>query len=157
VGGQELVLNGAGLRSLFGFRVYVAALYLARPGHETAQVLDQDVPRRMLLTMLRDTSTARDLDVLKGGLAANNTAEEITAIQGQVDHFLGLIRQVQEIPAGTAILLDYLPGVGTRVRIGGRELGTIQGERFNRAILRIWLGNDPIQLSLKKALLGLAS
>ena len=67
---------------------------------------------------------------------------------------LALIQQVHEVPAGTAIRLDYLPGRGTHVRIGQRDLGVIPGERFNRALLKIWLGDNPIQLSLKKALLG---
>ncbi|MBK6742340.1 MAG: chalcone isomerase family protein [Hydrogenophilales bacterium] len=34
-------------------------------------------------------------------------------------------------------------------------LGTIPGEHFNRALLKIWLGEAPTQISLKRALLGL--
>jgi hypothetical protein len=32
---------------------------------------------------------------------------------------------------------------------------TLPGKRFNRALMKIWLGEDPIQVSLKNALLGL--
>jgi hypothetical protein len=32
--------------------------------------------------------------------------------------------------------------------------GTIAGERFNKAVLRIWLGNHPAQEDLKEDLLG---
>lgn len=63
---------------------------------------------------------------------------------------------MHEVPEGTRITLDYLPATGTRLTIAGRVLGTIPGERFNRAILKIWLGDRPIQLSLKQALLGLS-
>ena len=49
---------------------------------------------------------------------------------------------------------DYLPGTGTQISLNGRLLGTIAGVDFNRALLRIWLGNVPVQADLKKAMLG---
>ena len=52
------------------------------------------------------------------------------------------------------ILLDYLPGAGTRVTINQDNKGTIPGDDFNRALLRIWLGEKPADGSLKKAMLG---
>ncbi len=155
LGGQQLVLNGVGLRRLFGFRIYVAALYLPQPQHEAARVLDHDVPRRLQVTLLRDISTDQNLEALKGGLVANNSPAEMAAIRPEVDHFLALVHQAREVQAGTVMQLDYLPAVGTQLKIGNQELGTIPGERFNRDILKIWLGDDPIQSSLKKALLGL--
>jgi len=153
-GGKKLQLNGAGVRRLLGFRVYVASLYLPDPARDARQVLEQDIPRRLQVTLLRDTSTEQNLDALKDGLIDNNSAAELEAIKPEVARFLALIQQVHEVPAGTAIRLDYLPGRGTHVRIGQRDLGVIPGERFNRALLKIWLGDNPIQLSLKKALLG---
>lgn len=152
--GKKYQLNGTGVRRLFGFRVYVASLYLPDPVRDASQVLEHDIPRRLQLTMLRDTSTERNLDALKQGLIDNNSAAELEAIKPEVTRFLALIQQVHEVPAGTAIQLDYLPGKGTHLHIGNRDLGVIPGERFNRALLKIWLGDNPIQLSLKKALLG---
>lgn len=154
VAGRGLVLNGAGLRTILGFHIYVAALYLPERVHSAADVLGRDLPRRMQVTLLRDVSTEQNLDVLKGGLIANNSAAEMAAIEADVSHFFALLGQVHALPAGTAIQFDYLPGQGTRLRVGERELGLIAGARFNEAVLRIWLGDDPIQLSLKKALLG---
>ncbi len=56
---------------------------------------------------------------------------------------------------GDVIALDWLPGSGTRVLLNGETKGTpIAGEDFYRALLRIWLGDDPVSGSLKKALLG---
>jgi len=41
------------------------------------------------------------------------------------------------------------------VAIDGKPAGEpIQGEDFYRALLRIWLGDQPVQEDLKKALLG---
>jgi len=152
--GKKLQLNGTGVRRLLGFRVYVASLYLLEPAIAVAQVLERDAPRRLQLTLLRDTTTEQNLDALKEGLIDNNSAAELEAIKPEVTHFLALLKQVHEVPAGTEIQLDYRPGKGTHTRIGNRDLGVIPGERFNRALLKIWLGDNPIQFSLKKALLG---
>lgn len=154
VAGRDLVLNGAGLRKFLFMDIYVAALYLPERRRDTRDILNRDIPRSFQLTLLRDLSTQQNLDVLKEGLVANNSPDEIEAIQQEVDSFLGHIRSLREVPAGTAIQLSYVPGVGTSVSVNGRFLGAIPGEAFNRALLRIWLGNDPAEGKLKRALLG---
>lgn len=157
VAGQRLLLNGVGVRTLLGFRVYVASLYLPSPMRDTARILDKDTAKSLQVTLLRDTSTDQNIDALKGGLIDNNSPAELDAIQREIDLFFALVKQVHEVPTGTRIQLDYRPGEGTRLKIGGRELGVIPGDRFSRAILKIWLGGDPIQLSLKHLLLGMES
>ncbi|WP_165873412.1 chalcone isomerase family protein [Parasulfuritortus cantonensis] len=152
--GHDLLLNGAGLRSILGFRIYVAALYLPDRAASAGAVLGRDTPRRLDITLLRDVGTERNLAALKDGLVANNSEADMAAIEGDLEHFFALLRQARELPAGTRIRFDYLPGEGTRVWVGEREFGRIPGARFELAILRIWLGDEPIQVSLKKALLG---
>ena len=153
----QLRLNGTGVRRMFGFRVYVAALYLPEPAHCASQVLERDQPRRLQITLLRDTSTEQNIDALKGGLIDNNSEAELDAIQNEVSHFLASLHQVHEVPTGTVIQIDYLPGKGTHTRVGCHDLGLVPGERFNRALLKIWLGENPIQHSLKQSLLGMES
>lgn len=63
----------------------------------------------------------------------------------------GLFTDVRE---GDEIILDYTPGQGTRVSIAGKDLGTIDGADFNRALLSIWLGANPVDEDLREALLG---
>ncbi len=155
--GESLLLNGAGVRTLFGFRVYVAELYLPALTHEVERILDRDMPRRLRLTLLRDTTTDQNLDALRTGMTDNNSESEMAAIKLEVARFFGLIRQVSKVPAGTVIQLDYQPGAGTWLSIGERNLGLIAGDKFNRALMKIWLGADPIQTSLKKSLLGLVA
>ena len=152
--GQALTLNGAGLRKILFMDLYVAALYLPERRHDTRDILNRDIPRSFQLTLLRDISTQQNLDALKDGLIANNSPDEVEAIQQEVNSFLGYIKSLREVSAGTVIYLNYAPGLGTRVSGNGRFLGTIPGEAFNRAMLRIWLGNDPAEGNLKRALLG---
>ena len=51
--------------------------------------------------------------------------------------------------------LDWLPGNGLRLSVAGQVRGKlIEGEDFYRALLRVWLGEKPVQADLKQALLG---
>lgn len=154
VDGVDLVLNGAGLRNFMFFDVYVMALYLPKRVTDANAVLKQDLPRRLQITFLRDVLTERDVDFLMDGLVENNTQEELAVIQGQLDHFLRIVRAMGKIAKGGVVQLDYLPDVGTRVWLNQRLLGTVAGEAFNRSVLKIWLGDHPTQADLKKALLG---
>lgn len=153
--GRELVLNGAGPRTILGFPIYVAALYLPERLHSVADILGRDQPRQLRITLRHEVSTERNLNALKDGLIANNSPAEMAAINAEVDHFLALLRQFHSLPAGTTVMFDYQPASGTRILVGGKELGSIPGGRFNLAVLRIWLGDAPVQTSLKNALLGL--
>jgi hypothetical protein len=48
-----------------------------------------------------------------------------------------------------------VPAAGTQLTVDGKPSGApIPGEDFYRALLKIWLGEHPVQDDLKKALLG---
>ena len=153
-GNLSLVLNGAGLRSFLMFDIYVLALYLPEPVHDAHSVLDNDMPRQVRITLLHDVSADHNVELLRRGLDANNSAQTLAAIQGQVEQFLDLIHHMGSFPKGSVIQFDYLPSAGTQVWLNHHLAGSFAGEAFNRAILRIWLGDHPVQPSLKAALLG---
>ncbi len=153
-GSGSLVLNGAGLRHFLWFDFYVLALYLPEPVHEARSVLDLDVPRQVRITLLHEVSADHNVELLRRGLDANNSPQTLAAIEGQVERFLGLVRHMGTFPKGSVIQFDYLPGTGTQVWLNHHLAGSFAGETFNRAILRIWLGEHPVQASLKAALLG---
>lgn len=152
--GQSLVLNGAGLRRFFLFDIYVLALYLPAAVHDAHSVLDRDTPRQVRITLLHDVSAEHNVELLRKGLDANNSPQSLLAIQGQVEQFLDLVRHMETFPKGSVIELDYLPGAGTQVWLNHRLAGSFAGEAFNRSILKVWLGDHPVQQSLKTALLG---
>ena len=48
-----------------------------------------------------------------------------------------------------------MPDTGTRITVNGQPKGaSIPGEDFYAAVLRIWLGDKPVDADLKKGLLG---
>jgi hypothetical protein len=151
---RELVLNGAGLRKRFVFNVYVIALYLAEKKTDAAAVLALAGPKRASIHMLRDVGADTFSEALIEGLKANHAEADYQAFEPKVKALTDIMAQVKEAKKGMAIALDWT-GTATRVSIDGQATGQpIPGEDFYRALLRIWLGEHPVQDDIKKALLG---
>ena len=152
----ELALNGAGVRRKFlVVKMYVAALYLTQRKSVADEILRDGGPKRVAMHVLQDELTAEQLiAALHDGLAANNQPPELAPLERRIRELAGVIRQVGDVRQGGTILVDYLPGIGTRFTINGIPRLTIPGEDFNRAMLRIWLGDRPVDGRLKDALLG---
>ena len=152
--GPELVLNGAGLRTRAIFKVYVGALYLQQKKTAADAVLTDTGARRIALHLLRDLSSEQLLSAFNDGLKSNHAPAELAKLDAQVKQLESIFAAVKEAKTGEVILLDYIPGSGTRVVVNRDTKGTIPGEDFNRALLRIWLGERPVDAALKKAMLG---
>ena len=53
------------------------------------------------------------------------------------------------------IHLDWVPGQGTVCTVNGKVTGEVLPDiAFYNAVLRIWLGDTPVQDDLKDAMLG---
>lgn len=154
IGASELLLNGAGIRTRVIFKVYVGALYLTEKKSSAAEALAQKGAKRVALTMLRELSAQQLHEAFENGIHANNSAAETEAMKPRITELLGLFTDARE---GDVILLDFLPESGTAVSVNGQARGKpIAGEDFYRALLRIWLGEKPVDADLKKGLLGQA-
>ncbi|MGH8634662.1 MAG: chalcone isomerase family protein [Burkholderiales bacterium] len=154
LGGSELALNGAGVRTRVFFKVYVGALYLQKKSGTTEAVLADAGAKRVAMHMLRDVEAEQLFSALNDGLKKNHAPDQLAKLEPQVKQLEGIFNAVKAAKKGDVILLDYLPGSGTRVTVRGEDKGTIAGEEFNRALLRIWLGEQPADASLKRAMLG---
>lgn len=155
VGVGELVLNGAGIRTRAFFKVYVGALYLVEKKTTPAEVLAQRGAKRIALTMLRELSAQQLHEAFENGVQVNHSAGEVEAMKPRIAELLALFTDAKK---SDVILLDFLPDTGTVVSVNGAVKGkAIPGEDFYRALLRIWLGDKPVDGDLKKGLLGQAS
>jgi Chalcone isomerase-like len=152
LGGQQLVLNGAGVRSRAIFKVYVGSLYLPAKATTLAGVLDK-APRRFQLNILRNLSADQLVEALSDGMKENNSAAELAAIKPQVDQLVTTMKSLGDVKEGDVVTLDFVDGA-TKIALNGTAKGTIAGDPFNRALTRIWLGDNPVQADLKKAMLG---
>ena len=154
VEGQELKLNGAGVRTRMFIKVYVGALYLEQKANAADAVLGNKGVKRMTLHIMRDLKADVFTSALQDGLTANNSVAEIAKIDDRIKEFNGIISGVGGVKKGDVVQLDYLPIAGTRVVINGDTKGAIGGEDFYRSLLKVWLGDKPIDADLKKSLLG---
>ena len=153
VGGNALVLNGAGIRTKMVFKVYVAALYLTQKQTDANAVISDTGNKRVSMHFLRELSAEALLKGMNEGFSDNNNAAEMTAIEPQMKLFRDMMTSAKEVKKGDMIVLDFT-SAGTQVNINGKSLGQVEGATFNQALLRVWLGGNPVDVSLKKAMLG---
>ncbi|MEQ1532057.1 MAG: chalcone isomerase family protein [Sideroxydans sp.] len=155
VSGHSLQLNGAGTRTKVIIDVYVGALYLESRMTSAEAVLADKGVKRVALHMLYGMKSAKLLDAFKKGLEENHSAAELAALDGGMKKFFAIFDSVSGVSPDDTIFLDYLPAIGTKVIINGKERGVVEGADVNRALLKIWLGENPVEKSLKKDMLGL--
>lgn len=151
--GVTLHLNGAGVRSKFFVDVYLAQLFLERPSTSAAEVIAADGRKRMVMHFLH-SEVGRDKLVAAWdeGFTGNTGADALALLQERIVQFNALFGDAQK---NDVIVLDYLPETGTVVHFAGEIKGTIPGRDFHDALLRIWLGEKPVNKGLKAKLLGL--
>jgi len=149
---EPLRLNGAGVRRKLLFALYAIGLYLPAPESDPARVLAMDGPRRVLMRILyREMSREQLVAAWTEAFAANHSPAELAPLQARIDRFNAAFESLR---VGDTVLIDYLPGKGTRLEINGRTREEIPGADFAAALLRIWLGAAPVSGGLKTELLA---
>jgi hypothetical protein len=155
VGGQPLQLNGAGVRTRLMFKVYAAGLYVPQKSNSAAALLGQKGPRRVAIGMLRNVDADTFVGALNDGLKANLSAEQLAGFKPQIDALNANFKAVGEAKKGDQINFEFTPEAGTRIIVNGQPRGAaIPGEAFFEAVLRIWIGDKPVDADLKKGMLG---
>ena len=155
VGGKDLKLNGAGMRTKLVIKVYAAGLYLTEKSKNVADILKMDGPRRVTLVMARDISSEDLGKAFMDGINENLDKAEKAKIVGQIGKFGEMFASVDQIRKGDVLHMDWIPGTGTVCELNGKRIGEPASDiNFYNAVLRIWLGEKPADRSLKPALLG---
>ena len=153
VGNNELVLNGAGLRSKLFIKVYVGALYVGQKAATPAAIYDSATPRRMVLRLLRDLDADSLHSALDEGLRNNHSPAELSDMKAQADQLGGIMKAMGKVHEGDTVSIDF-SAEGVVVSQNGEVRGKVAGANFAKALLKVWLGDKPADASLKKALLG---
>jgi hypothetical protein len=155
VGTATLQLNGAGVRTRAIFKVYVAALYVPQKSGDAAALLAQKGARRITLTMLRNVDAETFAGALNEGLSNNHSEVQLAGWKAQIEALNANLKAAGEAKKGDVIHFEFAPEAGTRITVNGKGLGSaIPGEDFFTAVLRIWLGDKPVDGGLKKGMLG---
>jgi len=148
-----LILNGAGIRYKIFFKIYVGSLYLTEKQTSAKAILEGSKANRVAMHFLYDEVEKEKLvEAWLEGFEDNVTSEEFSALKDRLNTFNQMFSDLHK---GDVVLLDYIPQKGTRVMIKGDVKGVIEGADFNRALLSVWLGKEPVTEELKDAMLGI--
>jgi hypothetical protein len=155
VANTDLKLNGAGIRYKAIFKVYVAGLYLKEKKTTVPEILSLAGPKRVTLVMLRGLSNEDFARGFMTGIQQNTEKAEKAKLIAQFVRFGEMFASVPELKKGDLMICDWLPGVGTVMTLNGKQMGEpFQDVAFYNAILRIWLGEKPVDNGLKKAMMA---
>jgi hypothetical protein len=147
-----LTLNGAGVRKRFFVKIYVGALYLPTPETNARTVLAASGPKSVRLHFLyKELESEKLTAAWTEGVRNNHGEADFQAVSERLNKFNGFFRTVKR---GETIGIDFLANGETHVSINNETVGAVAGADFQRAILKVWLGDKPADDDLKRAMLG---
>jgi hypothetical protein len=153
--GSTLVLNGAGLRTRFFVKVYTAGLYIGAKAATPEAVLATPGAKRMHVVMLREIDANELGRLFTRGMQDNAPKGEFSKFIPGTLRLADIFSAHKRLKPGDVFFVDYVPGVGTSVIVNGKDMGEpIKEPEFFNALLRIWLGPNPADATLKEQLLG---
>ncbi len=149
-GRVELELGCVGvLRYMRFIKGYVAALYL--DDEDAAAKVLSDVPKRLEISYFWEIEGEKIASAGEELVARNVAPDELAELRPQLSAIRALYDDVRP---GDRYALTYVPGTGTELSLNGKVKGLIPGAEFARAYFAIWLGEEPIDASLKEQLLS---
>jgi hypothetical protein len=150
VDGDELVLNGMGIReaTVFSVDVYVAGLYLEESSDNGSQVAASDQKKKLVMAFVRDVDKSDITDAYRQSLKKTASGK---GLEAKISKLLGWM---EGMSTGETQKYTYIPGEGLTVELKGNEKGTIEGADFGEAFFNIWLGSNPPNAGLKRGMLG---
>lgn len=154
LGGSNLTLNGVGLFGKYGFKGYLAALYLSRKVDTAEAVFANTGAKRIQMRMLMGVGVEEFIKAIHKGVGRNCTPEEQQLIADKLPALIKNIQMVGKLRKGDLINLDHVPQLGTQLTVNGKAFGTpAPGNEPMLALLKVFLGAKPTNERLKAGML----
>lgn len=163
---SKLVENGTGVRTkmILG-TMYELTLNVSESlkGAEARELIESAEPMELVLTVKSKLiNRARFVEATSGGFAkaaesgyeSKETETFLKQFDDVVFHRGDIIRMCAGQDGLTTSDQTTEKGEDGSVTLKNRKLGIIKDPALKKALFAIWLGNAPVQESLKKALLG---
>ncbi len=154
IGGKDCQLVGMGLReaTIFKIKAYVSGLYMESATSDPARVIGSEQAKGMIVHFIYKKISARKLKNEYAEKIEENTPKRSESLNRRIDQFLNMF--TDPALAGDEFVYTYVPGTGTTIAIAGKKKETIPGPDFMMALFRVWFGDKPFDVNLKKGLLG---
>ncbi|MGK5085231.1 chalcone isomerase family protein [Bdellovibrionota bacterium FG-1] len=149
---KTLKLNGVGLRqaTIFRVNVYAGALYLENLSHDAAAILGSDSLKDLEMIFMRNVD-AKDISKAWNKGFEENCKINCAVLASSLDKLKALM--TTDMKKGESMALRFFPN-GVELFLRGVSAGKVENPEFSKTLLRIWLGENPPNESLKKGLLG---
>lgn len=153
VGSQYLKMNGGGVREKMFLDLYVGVLYLEEKTTDANAIINDDKPMAVKIKIISGMVDNENFEeALREGFekATNNNIAPIK------DRMEKMIKEgfKDDIETNDVYDLVYQPGIGCTLYRNTKELVTVKGLDFKKALFGVWLGEDPADEGLKKKMLG---
>jgi hypothetical protein len=155
VANQELKLNGAGVRTKFSSKYAVASLYLREPKATTEEIIAEPGPKRLSEVLMQSSTADRFAEGFMSGMRNNASKDERTKVVLSMLKFGQIFSAISDVKKGDIWSADWVPGTGIVFQVNGKQAGeAINDPLFYSMFLRIWLGDHPLDSTLKRTLLN---
>ena len=148
----KLTLNGQGTRVMFFVKIYESGLYLNSVNSNAEEVINENSAMGIRLDVISSMLTAEAMKKAIDEGFIKSTKDNTQPIADEISLFMATLHQAIEV--GDVYEFIYIPESGIDVLRNSELLDTIEGLEFKKAFFGIWLSDDPVQKSLKKAMLG---
>ncbi|WP_300462504.1 chalcone isomerase family protein [Desulfobacula sp.] len=149
---QELMLNGAGIRSKMFIKLYVGMLYLEEKSNDAEAIMNADKDMAIRLEIISGMITSEKMMASTIEGFEKSTGGKTDEIKVEIDAFNACFSE--KIEKGDVFEMVYAKGGGITVFKNGTLKDTISGMPFKKALFGIWLSSNPADKKLKKGMLG---
>lgn len=147
-----LVVNGAGVREKYFLDLYVGALYLKEKSNEAIKIMNADEAMCMKLHIVSGMITSEKMIESTDEGFRRSTGGNTTSLQNKINQFKAAFSEA--IKKGDIFDIVYEKAKGSCVYKNGKQIVSIPGLDFKKALFGIWLCNDAAAADLKKKLVG---
>jgi hypothetical protein len=151
-GGTELRLKGAATKSNARQAVYIGGLYLQDNAESVTDIIENTGAKRFIIKTDDSIMPNAIIRAINLGITVNHSESELTELNPLVELFTQIWKS--NIKQGDEICIDFDPAQGTLIGVNGVQQGIIPGSLFYKAFLKTWLGDKPLNKTIKRQLMG---
>ena len=152
LGEEAIVKNGFGTRTKMFLSLYDGTLYLPEKSSDAKAII---AANKMMAVRIKITSRfvsqEKMVAALDEGFKAS-TGGNTKALAGDIAKFKACFSD--PIQMNDVFILAYVPGTGVVVYKNNVNKGVVGGLEFKKAMVGIWISDNPIDSDLKNAMLG---
>lgn len=148
---QDLQLKGTGTRVKLWMDMYTLGLFVIDTKQDVNILVAGNETSVVRLSIISGLITAEKMDkAIRDGFK-KSTQGKTEPIKNEIEEFLAVFKQGVE--KKDLYQFTYQPEVGTIISKNDKQLASIKGLEFKKALWGIWLGKNPVDKKLKAALL----